>query len=149
MRLARLLIAGNNLLTRLRSPRVRAEQLLLLAPHCLQAADCTRKLTSDPQNCTACGGCQMPELLNLSRRYGCRFAVAAGGRQAVRAARAAEVRVLVVVACQAELAAGVLAVFPKPVYAVVNRQPHGPCRATVVAVDQVEAAFRRMLRPGD
>ena len=41
------LIRLNNLVTRLRRPRVRPEQLLLLVPHCLQKKTCERNIRAD------------------------------------------------------------------------------------------------------
>lgn len=52
---------------------------------------------------------------------------------------------MVAIACGRELRAGILKAFPKPVYAIRNRQPNGPCRDTDVAVAEVERVITSLL----
>jgi len=144
--ISRWLVRLNNRVTRWRRIRVAPGELLLLLPHCLQAPGCAADVVAGVKNCRGCGRCPYHELKPLAERLGIRIMAAAGGRQAVSAVRAPEVRAVVSVACARELAAGILMVLPKPVLAVENRQPLGPCRGTVVEVSAVEAAIRELLR---
>ena len=138
-------VAINNWIVRARHIKVPLRNLLLLLPHCLQRTACERKVIHDVNSCRRCGACNIDGLLKLRDELGIRSAVASGGRQALGLARDKEVRAIVAVACEKELFDGILAAFPKPVLAVANRQPNGPCRDTVVDVNLVRAALLEML----
>ncbi len=140
------LIRMNNVLTRWRRVRVAPAQLLLLAPHCLQFTGCDRKVTNDLEACARCGQCTVSDLVGLCREYGIRGHVVGGGRRALEQVRDPAVRAVVAVACEKELWAGICAAFPKPVLAVTNRLPNGPCRDTSVDAPLVRAAIRSLLR---
>jgi hypothetical protein len=141
------LIRLNNRLIRWRRVRVKGHELLLLAPHCLQFSGCPQNVNGDIEQCRRCGQCSVAGLLELRDRYGLAGNVAGGGRQALRYARQPGIRAVVAVACEAELAAGILAAFPRPVYAVVNTRPNGPCKDTGVDLAEVERAVRLLLDP--
>ncbi len=143
----RVLIALNNRLVRWRRVRVPASRLLLLAPHCLQRGGCGRPVSDDWQACGRCGRCDVAALVELCERAGIRGCLAGGGQLAAEQARRPDIWAVVAVACERELWQGVCAAFPKPVYAVCNRRPHGPCRDTAVDVGRVRDAVERMLLP--
>jgi hypothetical protein len=142
------LIRFNNLLVRWRAPRLTAGDLLLLAPRCLQSSGCGRPVVREADACLRCGKCAIGSLLALRDELGIRLCVAGGGRQALASVRGAEIKGVVAVACEPELLAGIRAAFPKPVLAVSNRRPHGPCRDTGVDLAAVRAAIAEMLRTG-
>jgi len=141
----RLLIRLSNALTRRRRVRVPARNLLLLVPHCLQNSGCQQNVSRDLDRCRRCGQCDMAALLALRDRYGLLCHMAGGGREALHYVEQPEVRAVVAVACEKELVDGIRASFPKPVLAVANQRPHGPCRDTRVDVAAVEAAVRELL----
>lgn len=141
------IIRLNNLFVRWRAPRLQAGELLLLAPRCLQSSGCGRPVVQEADACLRCGKCEVASLLALRDEYGIRLHVAGGGRQALACVRGAGIKGVVAVACEPELLAGIRAAFPKPVLAVTNRLPHGPCRDTAVALADVRAAIARMLAP--
>ena len=139
-------ILASNKLIRWRRVRVRPADLLLLAPHCLKRQACPHNVLDSMDNCQRCGKCRCKDLLELRDRYGVRLVMASGGRQALAAASDPAVKVVVAIACGRELRAGILKAFPKPIYAIHNRQPHGPCRDTDVAVDEVEKVLASLLK---
>ena len=141
----RFFIRLNNMITRLRNVRAAPDSVLLLLPHCLQNSACEQNISTNPDRCRRCGRCDMAALLDLRDRYGIQCDVVGGGREALQRVKRAGIRAVVAVACEKELADGIRAVFPKPVVAVTNRRPHGPCRDTCVDVDQVESALRSVL----
>ena len=55
------------------------ERILLLTPHCLQESSCVHKVTHDVYNCKQCGRCQVGNLLQIAKDYGCQFIVVTGG----------------------------------------------------------------------
>ncbi len=117
---------------------------MLLVAHCLQGR-CGRFLGREAQGCALCGGCDFAAIRGLSDRYGVRFRVAGGGREAAALVREDGVRAVVAVACHRELVAGIWAAFPKPVFALFNTQPNGYCHFTRVEVGRVERALRQVL----
>ena len=135
-----------NLLTHARRTRCRPDELLILLPSCLQSSQCRQKIANDVGECLRCGRCKVRDILELVDRYGCRCAVATGGRLALERARSAGVAGVVAVACEKELQAGMLAAFPKPSLGVINLRPNGPCKDTDVDLEQVEEAIRWFLR---
>ena len=80
-------------------------------------------------------------LLAARDEYGVVCSVVGGGQQALAHTRRPDVKAVVAVACERELLQGILAAFPKPVFAVCNARPDGPCRNTRVDLSQVEAAL--------
>lgn len=139
------LVRVNNVLTRLRRVRVQPDELLLLVPHCLQLTRCTQNVKGDVDQCRRCGQCDVAGLIEIRDRHGIRCNLAAGGRQALGYVRASGVKAVVAVACEQELVAGIRAAFPKPVLAVPNERPDGPCNDTRVPLDAVDAAVRSLL----
>jgi hypothetical protein len=135
----------NNRVTRWRRVQTAPGRLLLLAAHCLQGSACGQNLNRGVDQCKGCGLCPVKELLALRNRYGVRCVIASGGRQAVAAVKDPGVSAVVAVACEKELVEGILASFPKPVLAVCNTRPNGPCHDTQVQVVAIESALREML----
>jgi uncharacterized protein len=141
----RLLIRLNNTITRARGVRVKPENLLLLVPHCLQDGKCTKNLMQDINNCAGCGLCNIVALLKLRDELGIRCNIAGGGRQALEFVRDPATKAVVAVACEKELMDGIRASFPKPVYAVHNLRPYGPCKDTEVEMAKVREAIGLLL----
>ncbi len=138
-------VAVNNRLVVARRQRFRAEEVLLLAPHCLQDADCPRKITFRPDNCARCGKCQVADLLALRDKYGVKLAFATGGTLARRFLSLYRPRAVVAIACERDLASGIQDSSPLPVLGVVNMRPHGPCCNTRVDLEEVEKALAALL----
>jgi len=141
----KLVIRLNNWITRLRKVRVAPGHLLLLAPHCLQRTRCKHNVIHDLDQCARCGQCNVGDLLRLRDAYGVQCSLASGGRQAVGMVRRPDVRAIVAVACEKELVDGIRAAFPKPVLALTNLRPHGPCKDTAVDSATLESIVRAML----
>lgn len=141
----RLIIRLNNVLARRRGARVAPGSLLLLLPHCLQRSECDRNIIRGVNRCARCGKCDIAGLLDLGDELGVRSFVVGGGREAARAARSPDVRAIVACACEKELVDGIRAAFPKPVIAVPNYRPGGPCRDTRANAEEIRAAILDIL----
>jgi hypothetical protein len=142
----RALVRLNNLAVRLRRPRCRPGELLVLFSHCLHRSGCDSKVGEDLSNCRRCGRCAVARFLDLAEAYGVRLYMAAGGREAGVQASRPDVKAVVAVACDRELRDGVLAALPKAVLATEIAWPRGPCKDTTVDFRQVEEAVRWFLR---
>lgn len=120
-------------------------QVLLLAPHCLQMHDCTHKVTTDVHNCRRCGRCAVSGLLELEDKYGVKVAVATGGTLARKFIGEFRPRAVIAIACERDLTSGIQDSNPLPVLGVLNARPNGPCYETTVDLALVEGAIRHFL----
>jgi hypothetical protein len=134
-----------NGLSRLRRPRCKPEELLLLVPSCQQWSECEKRVTYDIQQCVRCGKCKIKDILELADEYGINVAVATGGRLALQMAKDKQIKGVVAIACGKELNEGMKALFPKATIGVLNTQPNGPCKDTDVDLEKVEEAIKTFL----
>lgn len=141
----RLFVGLNRLRLRgVKKRKVKPADLLLLFSLCLQRSECPQKIINDLANCKRCGECLVKSLLELSERYGIQIVVASGGAMALEKVRAKNPQAIVAIACEKELRAGIRGVFPKPVVAIPNKRPKGPCKDCVVDLEQVEKAVQEL-----
>jgi len=147
MTIHNVIIAVNNRITRWRRVRVPGASILLLLPHCLHRDTCPRNVTLDPDECRRCGQCSVASMLALRDEFGLACSVVGGGRQALAATRQPHIKAVVAVACQKELVLGIRAAFPKPVVAIPNMTPDGPCRNTCADYETVRRAISSIVAP--
>ena len=121
-------------------------KMLLLLPHCLQRADCQRRITTNIDNCQQCGQCDIDALIKLARAYKVRIAVATGGTLARKIVRDHRPKIIIAVACERDLTSGIHDTFPLPVYGILNQRPEGPCWNTRVTVNEIEKALQMFLK---
>ncbi len=122
------------------------ERILMLLPHCLQNSDCPFKITIDINNCKNCGKCPIGQLKELADKYNAVLKVATGGTLARKWIEEVKPRVVIAVACERDLAAGIQDTGGLPVMGVLNSRPHGPCFNTDVCLDEVDRAFRNIVK---
>lgn len=137
---ARAVVRLNNFRKRHKNFHVSPENILVLLPRCIQNSECTQNIVKDINNCKGCGRCPVKSLVAMGQEYGVIPRVATGGRLALSYVLESWVEAVVAVACEAELKAGIFA-SPKPVLAVVNHRPHGPCTDTGVDLAQVRESI--------
>lgn len=142
-------IEVNNFLVRSKAQQLLPEQVLLLAPHCLQKSDCPHKITYDLNNCRRCGGCSVQDLLNLRNKYGINVGMATGGTLARKFVRQYRPHAIVAIACERDLTSGIKDSNPIPVLGVTNERPCGPCLDTEVELPKVEEAICFFIREQD
>ncbi len=135
----------HNQLAAMKPLKVQADEILLLLPHCLQWADCPHRITIDVNNCRQCGKCVIGDLLELQRSYGFHMAVATGGTLARKIIADVRPSVVVAVACERDLAAGIQDVRKIHVIGILNERPSGPCYNTTLNVAVVEDTIRALL----
>lgn len=134
-------VALNNQLVRAKKLRVSTTQVLILLPHCIQLFDCGIKITGDVSKCRNCGKCDISGLLDLSRERGIDIAVATGGTLARKIIVEKKPQLIVAVACERDLTAGIRDAYPLPVIGILNHRPEGPCINTRVVFEQVREAI--------
>lgn len=141
----RLIISLNKALRKVRRGRAKPENVLLLLPHCLQNKSCDCDLSESIQNCRECGKCKIKDLKSLQEQFQCKAKVVGGGQEAINAARDKNVQTVIAVACEKELAAGILSILGKKVHAIHNKQPFGPCKNTDVEIGLVRETLERVV----
>jgi hypothetical protein len=140
-------IEVNNQLVRALRMKLKPEQLLLLAPHCLQNTECPYKITVDINNCRRCGSCSINELLRIRDVYGINMGIATGGTLARKYVKEYRPRAIVAIACERDLTSGIQDSNPVPVLGITNLRPNGPCYNTSIHISRVEEAIKHFL-PG-
>lgn len=136
----------NNQLVLMKNIQVMPEEVLLLAPHCLQDNECPYKITKDINNCKRCGRCRLHDLLTIKSAYGINVAVATGGTLARKFIREFRPKAVVAIACERDLSSGILDSYPLPVLGVLNRLPNGPCSETTVETELVEKSLNLLIK---
>lgn len=136
----------NNQLVLMKNIRVMPEEVLLLAPHCLQQNDCPHKITKKIDNCKRCGRCRVHDLLTIKAAYGINMAVATGGTLARKFIQEFRPKAVVAIACERDLTSGILDSYPLPVLGVLNLRPNGPCSETSVETETVEKSLNLFIK---
>ncbi len=133
----------NNQMTVAADKKFRPEEVLVLAPHCLQNTSCPHKITIDVHNCHRCGKCSVDGLLTIAEETGVNFVVASGGTFARKFAREYHPKAIVAIACERDLTSGIQDMKQQsiPVVGVLNERPNGPCHNTSVQLCKVRQAI--------
>ncbi|MBI4834345.1 MAG: DUF116 domain-containing protein [Planctomycetes bacterium] len=128
-------------LNKLKKKKVAPEKLLILFSYCLQNSECPQKIVASLSNCKRCGKCTVKNILELGEKYRVRCVVASGGGMALEKVKASGAQVIIAIACEKELKLGIKGVFPKPVEAIPNKRPKGPCKDCEVDPEKIELAL--------
>lgn len=128
--------------------KLKAEEIMILTPHCIQLNTCKHKVTGEISNCVKCGGCQIMNLLQIKEDYKIQVYVATGGTLARRIIMEKKPKAIIAVACQRDLMSGIKDVSKIPVYGVLNERPNGPCFNTRINEASVREAVEFFLRGG-
>lgn len=106
-------------------------KLLVLAPRCLNRET-------------------VQGLQDLKQRYGFSQVIAFGGTEARRGIAQHRPQGIIAVACERDLLVGIKDLRGRvPVLGYSNLRPEGPCKNTVVDLEQVEHGIRMFLGPGE
>ncbi|MCK9554482.1 DUF116 domain-containing protein [bacterium] len=132
-----LVLRINNYRVRNRKYGFKPSEILVLCPKCLQNPECGKDILSDSGSCCRCGKCSVADVVKISEDMKVNTAFAPGGRLACSYAKDKAYKAVVAVACPFELVAGIIKTFPKPVYAVRNITPKGPCIETKVDPEEI------------
>ena len=122
------------------------QDILILAPHCLQRVECPHKITIDVNNCHRCGKCSINGLLNIAEERGVKFVVASGGTFARKFAKELRPKAVVAIACERDLTSGIQDLQNIPVVGVLNERPNGPCYNTTVQLCKVQQAIDYLIK---
>lgn len=144
--LGRILIPINNMMLQFKKRKVEASEILLLLPRCLQHNECRENVVDDFLNCKRCGKCPIADIKPVAEKYGIPVCLATGTHMAREAIKKHKPKMILAVACERELLQGIVAVFPRPVRAIANERPNGPCKNTQVDAFLVEDAIKEYVK---
>ena len=147
-KIEKFILKCNTKLLILKNIKVLASEILVLLPRCIQNNECINKVAIDIENCKQCGKCQIAKIINISRNFGVKLAVATGSGIAMKLVEKIRPKAIVAVACEKELLIGVSDTKPLPVMAIANIRPYGPCLNTGVDINQVRNAIEFFLETG-
>ncbi len=74
----------NNKIVILKEPKLNPEDILVIAPHCLQKSFCKHKITGNIDNCHKCGACDISDLIDVCNKYNVKLEIVTGGTLARR-----------------------------------------------------------------
>ncbi|MEJ2745905.1 MAG: DUF116 domain-containing protein [bacterium] len=131
-------IAFNNRIARGARQGRKKGGLLVLLPRCIQHSECTQQIIDDVASCKRCGKCAIARLMDLMESHAFTMVVVAGGERAKEIVADLSPSGVIAVACESELVKGLQAISRIPVIAVPNRRPKGPCRDTVIDLEEFE-----------
>ena len=137
----------NNQMTVSQDKTYSPEEVLILAPHCLQNTSCPHKITIDARNCHRCGKCSVAGLLDIAEETGAHLVVASGGTFARKLAKEYQPKAIVAIACERDLTSGIkdMNAQRSPVVGVLNERPNGPCYNTTVQICKVRQALAEFI----
>lgn len=141
-----LFIDINNLLVQSGNIRKSPDKIMLLLPHCLQNSECTLKVTGDIKNCKKCGKCTIASILKLAEEKGVKAFVVTGGTAARNVIAKVKPEIVLSVACERDLAAGISDVNTIPVLGVLNQRPNGPCFNTTVDIELLREKLESIIK---
>jgi len=140
-------IAFNNRIARWAKGLREGGELLVLLPRCLQHSECKQQLVERITNCQQCGTCAIAHLVGLMKSYTFAMAVVTGGELARKIVGDIAPSRIIAVACESELVKGLQEISRIPITAIPNRRPGGPCRDTVIDLEEFEQVLHSFASP--
>ncbi|MGL5088611.1 MAG: DUF116 domain-containing protein [Cetobacterium sp.] len=121
------------------------KKIAILLPHCIQKYNCNLKITNNVENCKKCGLCDISEIIKLKDEFSMiDVKVATGGTLARIYLKEYRPNLVIAVACKRDLTSGIRDSFPIPVYGIFNKIIKGPCKDTVVDVNEIRRVLREV-----
>ncbi len=145
----RVYIQANNAYILSRNLRFSAEKILIILPHCLQNSHCGFRLVNGLEGCRQCSACNIGDIKELLKQYGIRVQIATGGTAARKIIHDMKPEFVIAVACERDLSSGLMDVSELPIYGILNQRPKGPCKDTLVDVNNLREAIRRFVNTNE
>lgn len=134
----------NNIIVDSDGKKYKAQDIMLLLPHCLQNSECGIKVTSNPKLCKRCGKCKIGALMEYFQQKNINVFIATGGTVARNIIKKIKPKLIISVACERDLMSGIADVKGIPVVGVTNTTPNGPCFNTDVDIDMIKERVEQL-----
>jgi hypothetical protein len=125
------------------NPDMKGKKFLLLLPRCVQYAECGKDLSEDIYTCVRCGKCQVADIIKATDGIDIHMCLVGGGALAVEKIKEIKPDGVIAVACEKELLEGIKEVIKIPVWAIMNLRPNGPCKNTVIKLEEFENILKK------
>ncbi|HZK26562.1 MAG TPA: DUF116 domain-containing protein [Thermoclostridium sp.] len=125
--------------------KVVPEELLVILPHCLQSSKCSYRIRNNLKECHQCGLCNISDIKALVEKYAVKVGLATGGTAARKTIKDLKPEFVIAVACERDLTAGIMDVKGLPVYGILNQRPNGPCKDTLVDIEELETMIKHFI----
>ncbi|MBU1704744.1 MAG: DUF116 domain-containing protein, partial [Nanoarchaeota archaeon] len=116
----------NNKIVKIKKPSLRSNQILALLPRCL-----TKEMHI--------------KIKEINNRYQVQSYTLAGGEAARARIKEFKPKGIIAVACERDLVAGIKDVAKIEVIGLPNKRPEGPCKNTIIDLDEYEKAIKTFL----
>ncbi|MBI5182797.1 MAG: DUF116 domain-containing protein [Nitrospinae bacterium] len=148
-RISNSFVKVNNALVKSRKEGIDNEALLILLPRCLQNFKCKQRVVEDIDNCKDCGQCIITQFKSFRERYKFKINVVTGGNLARRIICRLKPSAILAVACERELVSGIEDIGFISVIGIANYRPEGPCKNTMVDMEEVEKTIKFLFNKKD
>ncbi len=146
MFLFKFIVFINNFIISKFKKNLNPDNIIFLGSRCLQFNECRELVVKDINNCKLCGRCPVKDLLELKKEYGIKdVLLVTGGGAARKFVKKTKIKLVIAVACERELALGILGVLPNPSYGVYLRKDNGPCTNTSVSKEELRNVLKHFL----
>lgn len=109
----------------------------VMVSRCLQNSECKLPVAKDINNCQECGRCKIGLIKGLCSAKHLSFTVESGGTSARRRLKSLVPKLVIAVACERELVAGIMDTY-LPVVGVVLKAGPQPCTDSDVVISELE-----------
>ena len=143
-KISKIFIHYNNGVVLKKCKNIPVNRVSILLPHCIQNYECLLKVTSRVENCSECGKCKVGDILKLQRKYGVKAKIATGGTLARKFLKDTKPKLVIAIACERDLVAGIYDAFPMSVYGIFNKKINGPCFNTDLSIEEIESVLEKL-----
>jgi len=126
---------------------VRPQEVHVLVSRCLQAENCKCQVTESILRCRACGACKIQVIKDLCAAKGLSVSVESGGTSARQRLGERKPKLVIAVACERELLAGILDTV-LPVVGIMLRVGEKACVNSDVDVKELDRRLNSILKEG-
>ena len=125
----------------------RANNAVVLLPHCLQLVGCRAQVVENLHSCFGCGKCTIKNVADAVQMYRWDVRVAPRSRAAYIEARKSNPDMVIAAACPDRAVKGLIKLSETPSYAIPLGLPHGMCVDTTFDFQHLQLAMNALVEP--
>ncbi|MGE5405692.1 MAG: DUF116 domain-containing protein [Candidatus Saccharibacteria bacterium] len=136
----------NNTIIKALPRKYQPQNILILLPHCLQNSSCPYKVTNFIDNCRKCLNCSIGRIKEKADNYRITgLEVVTGGTSALNVVKRIKPELVIAVACERDLTAGIAGIKGIPAIGLLNERPYGPCINTRIGMEEFSETLASVL----